>query len=102
MAVSNAHEAGDQLELEVKLVAAAGVCPTYGRRSVDLKERPLVRARSTPRWRPTCLCWAQTALPLPRLRAELQVAPPSFRPGSGSPSLPAAPPRAGALRRACR
>jgi hypothetical protein len=31
MAVSNAHEAGDQLELEVKLVAAASVCPTYGR-----------------------------------------------------------------------
>jgi hypothetical protein len=29
MAISNAHEAGDQLELEVKLVAAAGVCHTY-------------------------------------------------------------------------
>ncbi len=54
MAASNAREAGDQLELEVEPVAAAGVCPTCGRGSVDVKER-----------QPTCLCWRKSALPLP-------------------------------------
>jgi hypothetical protein len=48
MAVRNAHEAGDQLELEVKLVAAAGVGPDL-RGSVDLKERPLVRLDLPPK-----------------------------------------------------
>ena len=55
------REACDQLEFEVELVAAAGVCPTYGRGSVDVKERPLVRVLDLP------LAGSALGRPQPRL-----------------------------------
>src|SRR5919198_3528048 len=39
---------GDQLDLEVELVARAGVCRHCGRSSLDVKERPTVRVRALP------------------------------------------------------
>ena len=39
---------GDQLDLEVELVARAGVCRHCGRSSLDVKERPTVRVRDLP------------------------------------------------------
>ncbi len=41
-------EEGDQLDLEVELVARAGSCPRCGRASLDLKDRPVVRVRDLP------------------------------------------------------
>jgi len=43
--VKGGVEVGDQFDLEVELVAAAGVCPDCGRVSLDAKERPVVRVR---------------------------------------------------------
>ena len=46
--VKGVIEEGDQLDLEVELVARAGSCPRCGRGSVDVKERPVVRVRDLP------------------------------------------------------
>jgi zinc-finger of transposase IS204/IS1001/IS1096/IS1165 len=49
---------GDQLDLEVELVARAGVCPHCGRASLEVKERPRVRVRDLPvAGRGTDLVW---------------------------------------------
>lgn len=56
--VTAVSERGDELELEVELVARAGVCPGCERPSVDVKERPVVRARDLPLLgRRTSLVW---------------------------------------------
>jgi transposase len=58
MAVRSVHEVGDQLDLEVELVARAGCCPGCGRVSLTIKERPVVRVRDLPlAGRPTYLLW---------------------------------------------
>jgi hypothetical protein len=60
-------------------------------------------ARSTLVGQADLLLLAQAALPRPRLRAELhRVSPELPPPTAGHPPLPAAPLRAGAVRRACR
>ena len=41
-------EEGDQLDLEVELIARAGACPRCGRRAPEVKERPRVRVRDLP------------------------------------------------------
>jgi transposase len=41
-------EDGDQLDLEVELVARAACCPRCGRGSVEVKDRPVVRVRDLP------------------------------------------------------
>ena len=46
--VKRVLEDGDRLDLEVELVARAGRCPRCGRASLDVKERPRVRARDLP------------------------------------------------------
>jgi transposase len=46
--VKRVIEEGDQLHLEVELVAGAGCCPHCGRASLDVKERPVVRVRDLP------------------------------------------------------
>ena len=47
-AVTAVEERGDELDLEVELVARAGCCPRCGRASCDLKERPVVGVRDLP------------------------------------------------------
>ena len=46
--VTSVAERGDELDLEVELVAAAAVCPACGRANVEVKERPIVRVRDLP------------------------------------------------------
>jgi transposase len=46
--VKRVIERGDQLDLEVELVARAGCCPHCARSSVDVKDRPVVRVRDLP------------------------------------------------------
>jgi hypothetical protein len=46
--VKGVIEVGDQLDLEVELVARAGLCPGCGRASLEVKERPRVRVRDLP------------------------------------------------------
>src|SRR5436309_6655318 len=46
--VKDVIETGEQLDLEVELVARAAVCPHCGRPSLEVKERPLVRVRDLP------------------------------------------------------
>jgi transposase len=46
--VRRVHEYGDQLDLEVELIARAGLCPRCGRASLEIKERPVVRVRDLP------------------------------------------------------
>ena len=46
--VKRVLEDGDRLDLEVEPVARAGRCPRCGRASLDVKERPRVRARDLP------------------------------------------------------
>jgi transposase len=48
LAVTAVEERGDELELEVVLVARAGCCPTCARASCEVKERPVVRVRDLP------------------------------------------------------
>jgi transposase len=56
--VKRVIEVGDQLDLEVELVAHAGCCPRCGRASVDVKDRPRVRLRDLPlAGRVTHLVW---------------------------------------------
>jgi transposase len=43
--VMSVETRGDELDLEVELVAAGGCCPGCGRGSCEVKERPLVRVR---------------------------------------------------------
>jgi transposase len=51
-------EVGDRLDLEVELVARAGVCLHCGRASLEVKERPWVRVRDLPvAGRRTDLVW---------------------------------------------
>jgi transposase len=58
MAVKSVHEVGDQLDLEVELVARAGCCPGCGRASLQVKDRPVVRVRDLPvAGRATYLLW---------------------------------------------
>jgi transposase len=58
MAVRGVDEVGDQLDLEVELVARAGCCPGCGRGSLTIKDRPVVRVRDLPvAGRPTYLVW---------------------------------------------
>jgi transposase len=58
MAVRAVREVGDQLDLEVELIARAGCCPTCGRGSLTVKDRPVVRVRDLPMaGRPTLLVW---------------------------------------------
>jgi transposase len=57
-AVREVRERGEELDLEVELVAAAAVCPYCERASVEVKERPRVRVRDLPiAGRRTTLCW---------------------------------------------
>jgi hypothetical protein len=103
MPVSNAREAGDQLELEVEHVAAAGVCPDLRRGGVDSGGAATrAGARSAPRGPTDLPLLAQAALPLPCLRAELHRVTPRASAPASHPPFPVAPLRAGALRRACR
>jgi transposase len=46
--VKDVIEAGDQLDLEVELVARAALCPHCGRAALEVKERPVVRVRDLP------------------------------------------------------
>jgi hypothetical protein len=46
--VTAVSERGDELDLEVELVARAGVCPGCDRPTVIVKERPVVRVRDLP------------------------------------------------------
>jgi transposase len=56
--VTSVEERGDELDLEVELVAAGGCCPGCGRAGCEVKERPLVRVRDLPiAGRRTCLVW---------------------------------------------
>jgi len=56
--VKRVIEVGDQLDLEVELVARAAVCPRCGRGSREVKERPRVRVRDLPlAGRRTNLVW---------------------------------------------
>jgi transposase len=56
--VKAVRERGDELDLEVELVAAGGCCPGCGRGSCEVKERPLVRVRDLPiAGRRTFLVW---------------------------------------------
>src|SRR5688500_9989209 len=57
-AVTAVEERGDELDLEVELVARAGCCPRCGRASCEVKERPVVRVRDLPvAGRRTFLLW---------------------------------------------
>jgi transposase len=63
MAVRSVDEVGDQLDLEVELVAHAGCCPGCGRGSLTVKDRPVVRVRDLPvAGRPTWLVWRKRRL----------------------------------------
>ena len=56
--VKRVSEVGDRLDLEVELVARAGLCPHCARPSIEVKERPLVRVRDLPlAGRRTDLVW---------------------------------------------
>jgi transposase len=56
--VTSVEERGDELDLEVELVAGGGCCPRCGRASCEVKERPLVRVRDLPiAGRRTFLVW---------------------------------------------
>ena len=56
--VKRVSEVGDQLDLEVELVARAALCPRCGRASLEVKERPRVRVRDLPlAGRRTDLVW---------------------------------------------
>jgi transposase len=58
LAVRHVHEVGDQLDLEVELIARAGCCPGCGRGSLTVKDRPVMRVRDLPvAGRPTWLVW---------------------------------------------
>src|SRR5438046_3874016 len=60
--VVGVDERGGELDLEVELVAAAGICPYCERPSVEVKERPLVCVRDLPiAGRRTTLCWRSVA-----------------------------------------
>jgi transposase len=57
-AVVGVRERGDELDLELELVAAAACCRCCGRASCEVKERPLVRVRDLPiAGRRTFLVW---------------------------------------------
>jgi transposase len=61
--VTLVEERGDELDLEVELVAQAGCCPRCGRASCEVKERPLVRVRDLPiAGRRTFLVWRKRRL----------------------------------------
>ena len=56
--VNRVVEVGDELDLEVELVARAALCPRCGRGSLEVKERPRVRVRDLPlAGRRTDLVW---------------------------------------------
>ena len=56
--VTAVEERGDELDLEVELVAAGGCCPGCRRASCEVKERPVVRVRDLPiAGRRTFLVW---------------------------------------------
>jgi transposase len=56
--VKRVIEVGERLDLEVELVARAGLCPRCGRASLGVKERPRVRVRDLPlAGRRTDLVW---------------------------------------------
>src|SRR5256885_16482206 len=56
--VTSVAERGDELDLEVELVAAGGCCPGCGQGRCEVKERPLVRVRDLPiAGRRTFLVW---------------------------------------------
>jgi transposase len=58
LAVRAVVERGDELDLEVELVAPAGCCARCGRPSCVVKERPVVRVRDLPiAGRRTVLVW---------------------------------------------
>jgi transposase len=65
-AVKVVEQRGNQLELEVELLAGAGCCACCGGASVQVKERPVVRVRDLPiagrqiflRWRKRRFCCA--------------------------------------------
>src|SRR5947209_1927862 len=58
--VTSVAERGDELNLEVELVAAGGCCPGCGRGGCEVKERPLVRVRDLPiAGRRTFLVWCK-------------------------------------------
>ena len=58
VAVRSVCEVGDQLDLEVELVARASCCAGCGRASLTVKDRPVVRVRDLPlAGRPTYLLW---------------------------------------------
>src|SRR5687767_7254575 len=58
VAVTAVHEVGDELDLEVELVARAGLCPHCARASLVVKERPVVSVRDLPlAGRPAVLRW---------------------------------------------
>jgi transposase len=62
--VTLVEERGDELDLEVELVAQAGCCPRCGRASCEVKDRPLVRVRDLPIAGETQIpCLAQAPLP---------------------------------------
>ena len=77
--VTAVSERGDELELEVELVARAGVCPGCDRPTVDVKERPVVRVRDLPLLgRRTRLVWRKRRFPGEASASRT----PSSRPGS--------------------
>jgi transposase len=56
--VRGVMEVGGRLDLEVESAARAGCCPTCGRASVTVKDRPVVRVRDLlVAGRPTFLLW---------------------------------------------
>ena len=70
--VNGVIEDGDQLDLEVELVARAGSCRHCGWGSIDIKDRPQsADPRSADRRPPHPSHLAQAPLPLRRLQADL-------------------------------
>ena len=56
--VTDVQRAGDQLDLQVELIARAHACPHCGGGELRVKERPLVRVRDLPiAGRSTRLMW---------------------------------------------
>jgi hypothetical protein len=83
VAVTAVHEVGDELELEVELVARAGLCPHCVRASLVIKERPVVSVRDLPlAGRPRCCAGASAAIGARSALARSPRPTPSFRPAS--------------------
>jgi transposase len=58
LVVMDVGDVGDQLDLQVELIARAASCPRCGRGSVTVKERPVVAVRDLPiGGRPAVLWW---------------------------------------------